>query len=192
MADHGGGASEPLEKKVPRSRLDDYAEMAVPPRKGPAAGRAPWPDPGAEPISEAPEPAPALDDPEVEARRQRFLEVLEEFRRTPVLVPLGDGPGPDHERGLLTADRNGVRFILAFSDGPALARYAEARGEFHREWVYQTILGARLLDVAVPAAGMPCGVALDCADGPDGVVFPPVRGVVPDEVAVDREEGTAA
>ncbi|MFJ8947060.1 hypothetical protein ACIRG4_28125, partial [Streptomyces sp. NPDC102395] len=167
MSEHGGGASEPPEKKIPRSRLDDYAEMAVPPRKEPAAVRAPWPDPGAEPIPEAPEPAPALDDPEAEARRQRFLEVLEEFRRTPVLVPLGDGPGPDHERGLLTADLNGVRFILAFSDGPALARYAQARGEYHREWVYQTILGARLLDVAVPAAGVPCGVALDCADGPD-------------------------
>ncbi|MER5716802.1 hypothetical protein [Streptomyces sp. NPDC002132] len=192
MSEHGGGASEPPEKKIPRSRLDDYAEMATPPREEPAAGRPSWPDPGAEPIPEAPEPAPALDDPEAEARRQRFLEVLEEFRRTPVLVPLGDGPGPDHERGLLTADLNGVRFILAFSDGPALARYAQARGEYHREWVYQTVLGARLLDVAVPAAGVPCGVALDCADGPDGVVFPPVRGVVPDEVAVDREEGDVA
>jgi hypothetical protein len=116
---------------------------------------------------------------------------LDEFRHTPVLVPLGDVPGPDGERGLLTADSNGVRFILAFSDGQALARYAQARGEYFREWTYQTILGARLLDVAVPAAGVPCGVALDCADGPDGMVFPPVRGVVPDEVAVDREQGDA-
>ena len=51
--------------------------------------------------------------------------------------------------------------------------------------MYRTVLGARLLDVAVPAAGVPCGVALDCADGPDGAVFPPVRGIVPDAVAVD-------
>lgn len=122
-------------------------------------------------------------------RRRRFTDLLEEFRSTPVLVPLGDGPGPDGERGMLTADWNGVRFILAFSDGQALARYARARGAYHREWAYQTVLGARLLDVAVPAAGVPCGVALDCADGPDGVVFPPVLGVVPDEVAVDREQG---
>ncbi|WP_426568936.1 hypothetical protein [Streptomyces canus] len=183
MSEHGGGSSEPPESRVPRSRLEDYAEMTVPPRE-PADERGAPPEP--EP---APAPEPPPDDPEAEARRQRFIEVLEEFRRTPVLVPLGEGPGPDGERGLLTADWNGVRFILAFSDGQALARYAQARGEYHREWVYQTILGARLLDVAVPAAGVPCGVALDCADGPDGVVFPPVRGVVPDEAAVDREEG---
>ncbi|MZD10104.1 hypothetical protein GTW43_34250, partial [Streptomyces sp. SID5785] len=77
-----------------------------------------------------------------------------------------------------------------FSDEQALARYAQARGEYTREWTYRTILGARLLDVAVPAAGVPCGVALDCADGPDGMVFPPVMGIVPDEAAVDRDTGT--
>jgi hypothetical protein len=174
MSENGVTESEPRgNNTVPRSRLAEYAEMTVP--AGDAA-----------PESEA---AAASEDPGVEARRQRFTELLDVFRETPVLVPLGDGPGPDGERGLLTADWNGVRFILAFSDGQALARYARARGEFHREWVYQTILGARLLDVAVPAAGVPCGVALDCADGPDGVVFPPVLGVVPDEVAVDREQG---
>ncbi|MFB0626506.1 hypothetical protein [Streptomyces sp. AB3(2024)] len=32
----------------------------------------------------------------------------------------------------------------------------------------------------------PCGVALDAA-GPDGAVFPPVRGIVPDAVALDGE-----
>lgn len=169
MSENGGTESEPRGKNtVPRSRLAEYAEMTVP------AGEA------------APE---ASEDPGAEARRRRFTELLEGFRETPVLVPLGDGPGPDEERGLLTADWNGVRFILAFSDGQALARYARARGEYHREWVYQTILGARLLDVAVPAAGVPCGVALDCADGPDGVVFAPVLGVVADEAAVDGDQG---
>ncbi|MGW3852943.1 hypothetical protein, partial [Streptomyces fagopyri] len=125
-------------------------------------------------------PELALDAPEVAARRREFAVLLGEFRRTAVLVPLGDGPGPDGERGFLTADLGGIRFILAFSDEHALARYAQVRGEYRREWTYQTILGARLLDVAVPAAGVPCGVALDCADGEDGLVFPPVRGIVPD------------
>lgn len=134
----------------------------------------------------------AHDDPEAAARRRDFAALLGEFRRTPVLVPLGDGPGPDDERGLLAADWNGVRFILAFSDEQALARYARERGAFVREWTYQTVLGARLLDVAVPAAGVPCGVALDCADGPDGMVFPPVRGIVPDEAALDFEAGGEA
>lgn len=194
---------------VPRSRLADYAEMTVSsqehrdlgepdPQQEPASEARPGPD--AEPESETetetaveaePESEPAVAHPEVAARRREFAALLGEFRRTPVLVPLGDGPGPDGERGLLTADLNGVRFILAFSDEQALGRYAHERGEAAHEWTYQTILGARLLDVAVPAAGVPCGVALDCADGEDGVVFPPVRGIVPDEVAVDREEGMA-
>ncbi|MEU1799442.1 hypothetical protein [Streptomyces sp. NPDC019937] len=128
------------------------------------------------------------DDPEAVARRRAFAELLGEFRRTAVLVPLGEEPGPDGERGLLTADWGGIRFILAFSDEQALARYAQARGAYRRAWTYQTILGARLLDVAVPAAGAPCGVALDCADGEDGMVFPPVRGIVPEGAAVDRDE----
>ncbi|MFJ7417676.1 hypothetical protein ACIQXD_03545 [Streptomyces uncialis] len=128
-----------------------------------------------------------LDTPEAVARKREFARLLGEFRRTAVLVPLGGEPGPGEERGLLTADFNGIRFILAFSDEQALARYAQARGEFVREWTYRTILGARLLDVAMPAAGVPCGVALDCADGTDGMVFPPVRGIVPDAVAVDRD-----
>lgn len=175
--------------------------MTAPPREpSEERPRPPAPEPAAAPADvaapappdvAAPSPAPTADGPEAGTRRRWFADLLEEFRQTAVLVPLGDGPGPDSERGLLTADLNGVRFILAFSDEQALSRYALARGEYHREWAYQTILGARLLDVAVPAAGVPCGVALDCADGPDGAVFPPVRGVVPDEVAVDREQGGA-
>ncbi len=164
----------------PRSRLYDYVDMDVP---APA-------EEVPEPTEEVPEPAP--EDPEVAAARAWFAQLLAEFRRTPVLVPLGDGPGPVEERGMLTADWNGVRFILAFSDEQALARYARERGAFAREWTYQTVLGARLLDVSVPAAGVPCGVALDCADGPDGMVFPPVRGIVPDEAALDFETGGAA
>ncbi|MFF8428279.1 hypothetical protein ACF07Y_24560 [Streptomyces sp. NPDC016566] len=134
-----------------------------------------------------PEPVPATD---ADARKREFAALLGEFRRTPVLVPLGDGSGPDDERGLMAADFNGLRFILAFSDEQALARYAVARGDTAREWRYQTVLGARLLDVAVPAAGVPCGVALDCADGEQGMVFPPMRGIVPDEAALDFDTDT--
>ncbi|MFF7973985.1 hypothetical protein [Streptomyces sp. NPDC007905] len=136
------------------------------------------------------QPAAAAEEAAVDARRRDFAALLGEFRRTAVLVPLGGGPGPEGERGLLTADLNGIRFILAFSDEQALARYAVARGEAAREWTYQTVLGARLLDVAVPAAGVPCGVALDCADGEEGMVFPPVRGIVPDEAALDVDADT--
>ncbi|MEU6816111.1 hypothetical protein [Streptomyces sp. NPDC046860] len=125
---------------------------------------------------------------EAASRRREFAKLLGEFRRTPVLVPLGEDP--QGGQALLTADLGGIRFILAFSDEQALARYAVARGESAREWTYRTILGARLLDAAVPAAGVPCGVALDCADGSDGMVFPPVAGIVPDGAAVDLDDET--
>ncbi|MFE4251645.1 hypothetical protein ACFRU3_19495 [Streptomyces sp. NPDC056910] len=200
MAERGGAAGEP--QRVPKSRLSEYADMSGTPASGTTATSGqerpdvePKPAPlaqedadrSAEPVAAVPDPATA--SPEVGARRRAFAELLGEFRRTAVLVPLGDEGGPDGEPALLTADFNGIRFILAFSDEQALARYAQARGEFAPEWRYRTILGAKLLDVAVPAAGVPCGVALDCADGPDGMVFPPVRGIVPDEAAVDRDEG---
>ncbi|MEI5036001.1 hypothetical protein RB201_35365 [Streptomyces sp. S1A(2023)] len=203
MTEHGGAADQPL--NMPRSRLADYAEMSGPVRSasceaaGEAAGGDGEPatparhEPAPElPGSGADDPGALLDDPEVLAGKREFARLLGEFRRTAVLVPLGDEPDLEEERGMLTADFNGIRFILAFSDEQALARYAQARGEFAREWSYRTVLGARLLDIAVPAAGVPCGVALDCADGTDGMVFPPVMGIVPDAAAVDREVGDEA
>lgn len=110
--------------------------------------------------------------------RREFARLLGEFRRTAVLVPF------DASESLWTADFNGVRWICAFSDEEALARFAVARGDAGREWTYQTILGARLLDVMVPMLPGPGGVALD-AGSTDGTLFPPVAGIVPDEVAVD-------
>ncbi|MFI6940943.1 hypothetical protein ACIBI4_16835 [Streptomyces sp. NPDC050418] len=161
MSDYGGTAGSP-----PRSRLadlDSSTETVTPPV--------------AEPLARTGEST------EVAGRLREFAAVLGEFRRTAVLVPYaGEADGV---QSLLTGDMGGVRWIFAFSNEAALARFALARGEGAREWQYRRILGARLLDVAVPAAGVPCGVALDCADGPDGVVFPPVRGITPDEAAVD-------
>ncbi|MYV40167.1 hypothetical protein GT030_15150 [Streptomyces sp. SID1328] len=186
MSEYGGTVDGP--QRIPRSRIADYAEMTTSPtaREAQASSREHDVEDGGR--GERP-PAHGQESdreaPGVEARRREFAALLGEFRRTPVLVPLGDGPGPEGERGLLTADLGGIRFILAFSDEQALARYAVARGQADREWTYQTVLGARLLDVAVPAAGVPCGVALDCADGEEGMVFPPVRGIVPDEAALD-------
>ncbi|MFB7940159.1 SseB family protein [Streptomyces sp. NPDC056049] len=114
----------------------------------------------------------------VAAARREFARLLGEFRRTAVLVPL------DEHGSLWTADFNGVRWICAFSDEEALARFAEARGEAGREWSYRAVLGARLLDAMVPMLPGPGGVALD-AGSAGGMVFPPVAGIVPDDVAVD-------
>lgn len=191
MSEYGGTVDGP--QQIPRSRIAGYAEMTTPPTAREAQASSGKHDVEEGRRGEQP-PLEGQDSGReaagAEARRREFAALLGEFRRTPVLVPLGDGPGPEDERGLLTADLGGVRFILAFSDEQALARYAVARGVAAREWSYQTVLGARLLDVAVPAAGVPCGVALDCADGEEGMVFPPVRGIVPDQVAVDFADGT--
>ncbi|WP_258564837.1 hypothetical protein [Streptomyces sp. WELS2] len=156
MAEHGGKIDSVGQAR--RSRLYDYVGAAEPGRRE-AAG-------------------------ETARGRREFAALLGAFRRTAVLVPVGEGDAP------LTADLGGVRWIYAFSDEAALARFAVARGEGGREWAYQRWLGARLLDAAVPAVGVPCGVALDCADGDAGMVFPPVRGVVPDAAAVDVDGGT--
>lgn len=119
-------------------------------------------------------------DPLAIARRE-FAMLLGEFRRAAVLVPF------DEHGSLWTADQNGVRWICAFSDEEALARFALAQGDGAREWTYRTVLGARLLDVMVPMLPGPAGVALD-AGSADGVLFPPVAGIVPDHVAVDLGE----
>lgn len=120
---------------------------------------------------------PAVADPAVEAR-EAVLERLAEFRSQVVLVPL------DVRDGLWTAELGGLDWICAFSDEEALARFAEARGEGDREWAYRRVVGARLLDELVPALDFPCGVAWNAA-GPDGLAFPPVRGIVPDAAALD-------
>ncbi|APE22631.1 MULTISPECIES: hypothetical protein [Streptomyces] len=157
MTDTGGGASDDTLEPPHLSRL---AQLTSPP----------------EPNRDLPS-APGPADEEALARR-RFARLLGEFRRTAVLVPYDD------LGSLWTADFNGVRWICAFSDEKALARFARARGDAAREWTYQTILGARLLDVMVPLLPGPGGVALD-AGSADGTLFPPVAGIVPDEVAVD-------
>lgn len=128
------------------------------------------------------------------ATEQEFLEFLEGFRHTAVLVPLGE------HGGLWSAELGGIRWIFAFSDEESLARFALARrdmeisqpalhdvarqGEDQYGWEYQKLLGWRLLDSVVPAVGGPCGVALD-AGSADGRVLPPVAGVVPDTATVD-------
>ena len=114
----------------------------------------------------------------VAAGRREFAVLLGEFRRGAWLVPLDD------QGDLWSAEQGGVRWICAFSDEPALARFAYAQGGADREWSYQRVLGARLLDVMVPLLEMPAGVALD-AGSAEGTLFPPVAGVVPEGSVVD-------
>ncbi|MFB6523705.1 hypothetical protein [Streptomyces sp. NPDC056401] len=124
---------------------------------------------------------PVVETGPVEEAAVAGLERLTEFRDATVLVPL------DERGGLWTAEFGGLDWICAFSDDAALARFAEARGESGDPWPYRRVIGARLLDEVMPALDFPCGVALNAA-GPDGAVFPPVRGIVADAVAVDGEK----
>ncbi|MEU8618174.1 SseB family protein [Streptomyces sp. NPDC048623] len=158
--------------------MSDNGDTAKPQRVSRLADLAAASVPVTEPMAEP-------TDEETVAQRE-FARLLGEFRRSAVLVPF------DEFGSLWTADFGGVRWICAFSDEEALARFAVARGDAGREWVYRTVLGARLLDVMVPMLPGPGGVALD-AGSADGVVFPPVAGVVPDGVVVDLgESGTGA
>ncbi|MFC9032464.1 SseB family protein [Streptomyces arboris] len=163
MTDHGDDIAAP----VRRSKLADLADWTTAEAQS-------------APQESDQEPAETQGDPLARARRE-FAMLLGEFRRTAVLVPF------DEHGSLWTADQNDVRWICAFSDEEALARFALAQGEGGREWTYRTILGARLLDVMVPMLPGPAGVALD-AGSTDGVLFPPVAGIVPDHVAVDLGE----
>lgn len=139
----------------------------------------PQPEPGARPRPEPPE-GPEAGEDLLEEAREAVLERLADFRSRVLLVPL------DERGGLWTGRFGGLDWIYAFTGEEQLARFAQARGEQEREWPYRRVVGARLLDEVVPAVDFPCGVAWDVA-GPDGMVFPPLRGFVPDGAALDGE-----
>ncbi|MBO8192833.1 SseB family protein [Streptomyces oryzae] len=115
--------------------------------------------------------------------------LLGEFRRAAVLVPQVSGDR------LLTRSFGGVRWILAFTDEAALARFTREPGSGgvpDAEWEYVSVVGARLLDAVIPALDGPTGVAVDIADEDGSMLFPPAPGIVPDEVAVGgTDEGEA-
>lgn len=93
---------------------------------------------------------------------------------------------PVVDDSLLSVAAGGVRWLFAFTDDAALARFAQARGEAVPERL--PVYGARLLDQVVPevakADGGPVGIAVD-AGSAAGLVLPPAKGVVPDAAAVD-------
>ncbi|WP_259408023.1 hypothetical protein [Streptomyces akebiae] len=186
MSDHGGGFG--AAGGIRRSRIFDYVEGAEPAKpNGPASER-----PSAPPEERTPSPtdgdtlSPAADDAALAHRRREAAALLGEFRRTAVLVPLSADGDP------LTGEFGGIRWIYAFSDKPSLARFAFARGEGTRAWEYDRVLGARLLDVAIPAMPVPYGVALDVGSEGQGALFPPVMGIVPDAAALDAGAATDA
>lgn len=90
------------------------------------------------------------------------------FRDAIVVVPT------DGRQALLTVDLRGVRWVPAFTDTVALARFALARGDAGRPWSYLTTRGARLLDALLPAIDQPAGIAVDVG-GQRPVFLPPTN-----------------
>ncbi|WP_265568524.1 hypothetical protein [Streptomyces hygroscopicus] len=123
------------------------------------------------------------DEYEAARRMARIRHTIDRFRDTTVLVPLAplDGGG----LGFLTADFGGVRWIHAFTDALASARFDEAHDVPKDRRDFVAVQGWRLLDVVIPAMDVPCGVALDVGSGGEGVLLPPVVGIVPEAAAVD-------
>ncbi|MEV5726843.1 hypothetical protein AB0N50_13665 [Streptomyces pharetrae] len=103
-----------------------------------------------------------------------------EMRRSVLLVPVSDG-------GLWSARSGGVRWVCGFTDEVALARFAVHHGPGDRSMDHAALLGARIVDEIVPSLGEPAGLAVDIATDDGSMFFPPVTGIVPDGVAVDRD-----
>ncbi|MFF7641055.1 SseB family protein [Streptomyces canus] len=115
--------------------------------------------------------------------------LLAAFRAAALYVPLA-GSEP-----VCSVETDGVQWLYAFTSTTELERFARGRAEAGTDpgWAsgrirYWTVLGSRLLGVAVPAAvtetRTPTGVAVD-AGGIRPLLMPPVSGVVPDQAAVD-------
>ncbi|MER6468735.1 hypothetical protein [Streptomyces collinus] len=182
------GESDEREGRPRRSALSDIAAQTIlrtrdePPPDGGTAS-------GTEPHHDSRGLAEANEATRLAAHRRRFRARLGEFRRNRVLVPYGENGAA------LTVELQGARWLLAFTDEAALARFASARGEADRTWRYRAVWGAAVLDAGVPAlaaaagteggAGLPCGVLVDAGDGERGLVLPPVVGIVPDACALN-------
>jgi hypothetical protein len=105
-------------------------------------------------------------------------EMLSVFRDSLVLMP------QTAAGAVVAADFGGVRWLLAFTTPAELATWVIARGsDGGAEQPYLSVLGSRLLDVAVPDVGVPAGVAIDVA-GTQPMMLPPVRGIVGEGSAV--------
>ncbi len=112
----------------------------------------------------------------------RWEGLVREFRPSLVLVPTSSGGA------LVTCGHGGVQWFLAFTREQDLAEWAVARGRRPDADVdFLTVLGERLLDVAVPSVDGPAGVALNIA-GRRPIFLPP-QGVA-SEILSDSQVET--
>lgn len=108
--------------------------------------------------------------------------LLAALRGALLALPVVDGDSP------VIVQSGGLSWLFAFTVPAELARFAAARGEGEIPCPFVTIRGVRLLDGLMPAMAQATGVALDVA-GVRPMLFPPLRGVVPDAAALDGTRG---
>ncbi|WP_344685057.1 hypothetical protein [Saccharopolyspora taberi] len=112
---------------------------------------------------------------------QRPEDLVATFRGTGVhLECVSDPPA------IPVIDIDGVPWLPVFSDLAHLAAFLLGRGEAGSPAEHLLISGGRLLDLYLP--GMPAGttVILDPLQ-PHAVVLPPLTGIVPESIAIDRD-----
>ena len=114
--------------------------------------------------------------------------LLAAFRAAALYVPFAE------DEAMCSGEADGIRWLHAFTSLTELERFTRTRVEAGTDpgWGggrihYWTVLGSRLLDIAVPAAvretRAPTGIAVDVG-GVRPLLLPPVSGIVPDQVAV--------
>lgn len=142
----------------------------------------PWAQPGDTTATVAAEPAAVEPDlrheiAELHALRGNPSNLLAAFRAALVHVPVLADQRP------LTVERDGLRWLLAFTTEDDLGAFVAARQESGADWHFIAVRGHRLLDELVPALPDPTGVSLDIA-GSRPMLLPPVKGVVPESAAI--------
>ncbi|RJQ69485.1 hypothetical protein D5S17_30305 [Pseudonocardiaceae bacterium YIM PH 21723] len=88
------------------------------------------------------------------------------------------------DRALVTIVYRGLRWIPCFTTGELLAEFLESRQVDAENAEFVVATGERVIDEFLPALEKGVGIIVDPgAEQP--VAFPPLRPIVPDELALD-------
>lgn len=135
------------------------------------------------PVEQAPEAPLIASVEQVRAGHGGMDRVMGLFRRSTLWVET-ELAGEQHTVRSVQAE--GLSWLPVFSSLAQLAAFCQASGRGSVEVSYGTLTGAELLATCLPALPLGTGVLLDpVAD--HALPLPPVTGIVPDSLAVDRD-----
>lgn len=157
------------------------AETAVP-RAGESG---PLADPGLEGLAaeQAPELIAAVAA--VRAGEGDMDQVMQLLRSATLWV---ETDSDEHGHAVRSVAAQGLSWLPVFSSLPRLALFAQAAGRGAQQVTYGTLTGAELLDTCLPELPVGTGLVLD-AVSEHVLALPPVRGIVPESLAVSAEPG---